>query len=92
MKKLLRTVQLDDEQYSQIVGVLEADNPRSIATVLKHLMQQLAKDKARTWSEMGRLAGANMEKEIIELSHLTKQIVVYERSESDNMLDDVYGE
>lgn len=79
MPKLLRAVQLDNEQYSRFVGVLEADNPKSIALVLKNLAQQLAIDKDKAWTEMERLASVDRENEFIELSHVAKQILVWER-------------
>ncbi len=92
MAELLRSVQLDDEQYSRFVGTLEADNPRSIALVLKHLMQQLAKDKARAWTEMERLASVDREKEVTELAHVSKQILVFERTNQDDLLKDMDDE
>ena len=87
MGKLVKTVELDDEQYSRFLGVLEADSPRQIAMVMKHLMQQLSKDKVRAWEEMYRLSGVERDKHILELSHATKELLVYERPVGDDVLE-----
>lgn len=74
-----KRISLTDDQYSRALGILEADSPLAIAMVVKHLMQQLAKDKVRMWEEFYRLAGVDREKALLELSHTTKELLVYDR-------------
>jgi hypothetical protein len=74
-----KRISLTDDQYSRALGILEADSPLAIAMVVKHLMQQLAKDKVRMWEEFYRLAGVDRETALLELSHTTKELLVHDR-------------
>jgi hypothetical protein len=83
MSEILRTVKMSDEQADRIYAALESDDSAFLARIIQDFLERHALQRAKAWSEICRIAGVDREKEGVKVSHLTKEILVYKKSDEE---------
>lgn len=83
MSEVLRTLKLDDDQYSRINAILSSEEPENIGRVLAAMLRSLALEREKAWDEVYRIASVDRDTERVQISHVTKEIIVLRKSKED---------